>query len=73
MMQRFGAVFGLAVVTAVFAADGGLGNPAAVANGFRPAVAVASAFAILAALAALLIGGNRREQTSSLDIVPVSS
>ena len=73
MMQRFGAVFGLAVVTAVFAAEGGIGSPAAVAAGFRPAVAVASAFAILAATTALLIGSDRRQETSSLDIVPVSS
>jgi EmrB/QacA subfamily drug resistance transporter len=72
MMQRFGAVFGLAIVTAVFAADGGIGSPTAVTDGFRPAVAVASAFAVLAALAALLIRSGG-EETSSLDIVPVSS
>jgi hypothetical protein len=44
-----------------------------VADGFRPAVAVASAFAILAAIAALLIRSDRPDLTSQLDIAPVSS
>jgi EmrB/QacA subfamily drug resistance transporter len=55
MMQRFGAVFGLAVTGAVFAAYGGLGSSASVADGFRPAVWVAAGLALLAALAALAL------------------
>jgi len=55
MMQRFGGVFGIAIVSAVFAGYGGLGSPASVTDGFRPAIAVASAFALLGVLAAVLI------------------
>ena len=55
MMQRFGAVFAIAIASAVFAADGHLGTPASVTNGFKPAVAVCAGFALLAALSALAI------------------
>ena len=65
MMQRFGAVFAIAIASAVFAAYGHLGTPASVTDGFRPAVAVAPAFSLLAAAAALAIAapGRRRGQT----------
>jgi EmrB/QacA subfamily drug resistance transporter len=66
MMQRFGGVFGIAIVSAVFAGYGGLGSPSSVTDGFRPAVAVAAVFALLAVLVALLIPGE-----SSPDAVPV--
>jgi hypothetical protein len=46
MMHRFGAVFGIAVASSVFAAYGGPGSPALVAAGLRPAVA--AGFALLA-------------------------
>jgi EmrB/QacA subfamily drug resistance transporter len=55
MMQRFGAVFAIAVASAVFAARGSLGTPAGVTGGFRPALAVCAGFALLAALAAVAI------------------
>jgi hypothetical protein len=55
MMQRFGAVFAIAIASAVFAADGHLGNPASVTDGFKPALAVCAGFALLAALSALAI------------------
>jgi EmrB/QacA subfamily drug resistance transporter len=55
MMQRFGAVFAIAVGSAVFAAYGHLGTPAAVTQGFRPALAACAGFALLAALGALAI------------------
>src|SRR5215472_14181972 len=38
-LQRFGGAFGVAMVSAVFAANGHLGSPAAVTAGFRPALA----------------------------------
>jgi EmrB/QacA subfamily drug resistance transporter len=55
MMQRFGAVFAIAIVSAVFAADGHLGTPASVTDGFKPALAVCAGFALLAALSAVAI------------------
>jgi MFS family permease len=55
MMQRFGAVFAIAVASAVFAAYGHLGTPAGVTDGFRPALAACACFALLAALSALAI------------------
>ena len=55
MMQRFGAVFAIAIASAVFAADGHLGTPASVTDGFKPALAVCAGFALLAALSALAI------------------
>ena len=55
MMQRFGAVFAIAIASAVFAADGHLGTPASVTDGFKPALAACAGFALLAALSALAI------------------
>jgi len=55
MMQRFGAVFAIAVASAVFTAYGHFGTPAGVTEGFRPALAACAGFALLAALSALAI------------------
>jgi EmrB/QacA subfamily drug resistance transporter len=55
MMQRFGAVFAIAVASAVFTAYGHFGTPAGVTGGFRPAIAACACFALLAALSALAI------------------
>jgi EmrB/QacA subfamily drug resistance transporter len=48
--QLFGAVFGVAIVTAVFNANGSLAGPAAVTSGYRAALAVAAGFSLLGAL-----------------------
>ena len=42
-LQRFGGVFGVALVTAVFAANGHLGTATSFTNGLRPALAAAAA------------------------------
>jgi MFS family permease len=55
MAQRLGAVFAIAIGSAVFSAHGHLGNPAAVTAGFRPALWSSVAFAALAAVTALTI------------------
>jgi EmrB/QacA subfamily drug resistance transporter len=52
MMQRLGAVFAIAIGTSVFAAYGHLGTPASVTDGFKPALAACTVFAVLAALTA---------------------
>jgi EmrB/QacA subfamily drug resistance transporter len=60
MLQRFGGVFGVAVVSAVFAANGHLGTPAGVTTGFRPALAVSAGLSLAGAASALLVSRNRR-------------
>ncbi|HZC79176.1 MAG TPA: MFS transporter, partial [Ktedonobacterales bacterium] len=58
--QRFGSVFGIAVATAVFAANGHLGTPASFTGGFRPALAVLAGLSLLGALTALAVHEQRR-------------
>jgi EmrB/QacA subfamily drug resistance transporter len=62
-LQRFGAVFGIAVGSAVFAANGHLGTAAAFTAGFRPAFAVVAGFSVLGAVTALAVGSRRRAET----------
>ena len=49
MAQRFGAVFSIAIGSAIFSAYGHLGGPASVTAGFRPALWTCAALALLAA------------------------
>jgi MFS family permease len=58
MAQRFGAVFSIAIASAVFAAHGHLGSPASVTAGFRPALWACVIFALLAALTSVAITGR---------------
>src|SRR5499433_1309480 len=60
-LQQFGAVFGIAIVTAVFNTHGSLANPATVTSGYRPALAVAAGLSVLGAATA--IGIRRAAQT----------
>jgi MFS family permease len=55
MAQRFGAVFAVAIGTAVFNNYGRFGNPATVTQGFRPALWACSVFALLATLSATVM------------------
>jgi EmrB/QacA subfamily drug resistance transporter len=61
--QRFGSVFGVAVTTAVFAANGHIGTPASFTAGFRPALALAAGFSVLGAVSALAVVTRRRQPT----------
>jgi EmrB/QacA subfamily drug resistance transporter len=58
-LQRFGGVFGVAVVTAVFTATGHLSTPAQLAAGFRPALAVSAGLSVLGAATALAVTRRR--------------
>lgn len=58
--QRFGSVFGVAVASAVFAANGHLGTAASFGAGFRPALAVAAGLSVIGAMSALAVGSRRR-------------
>jgi EmrB/QacA subfamily drug resistance transporter len=71
-LQQFGAVFGTAVVTAVFNSRGSLVSPAAVTSGFRPALSVAAGLSVLGAAVALGMR-TRREQRPPIQPVPASS
>ena len=59
-MQRFGAAFGIATVTAVCTANGHLGSAASVTAGYRPALAVAAGFSLAAVLTATFTAARRR-------------
>jgi EmrB/QacA subfamily drug resistance transporter len=61
-LQRFGGAFGIAVATAVFAANGHLGTAASFTAGFRPALVVAAGFSLLGAITALGAGSRRRQR-----------
>jgi EmrB/QacA subfamily drug resistance transporter len=64
MAQRFGAVFAIAIGSAVFSAHGHLGSPAAVTAGFRPALWSSVVFAAAAAVAALAIPAPPRRTSA---------
>jgi EmrB/QacA subfamily drug resistance transporter len=70
MMQRFGAVFAIAVASSVFAAYGHLGTPASVTDGFRPALAVAAALSLLGAITALAITDRGPAAGGSIEPAP---
>jgi EmrB/QacA subfamily drug resistance transporter len=58
-LQRFGAVFGVAIVVAVFSPNGHLSSPAGVVAGFRPALTAAASFSLAGALTALATARRR--------------
>jgi EmrB/QacA subfamily drug resistance transporter len=59
--QRFGSVFGVAIATAVFSANGHFGTPASFAAGFRPAIAVAAVLSLVGAVTAFAVVTHRRQ------------
>jgi EmrB/QacA subfamily drug resistance transporter len=58
-LQRFGGVFGIAIATAVFAANGHLGTAASFSSGLRPALLASAAFSVLGAFTALAVRRRR--------------
>jgi hypothetical protein len=64
-LQRFGSAFGIALASAVFAANGHLGTAASFTAGFRPALAVAAGLSVLGALSALAVGSRRGVPTAA--------
>jgi MFS family permease len=71
MMQRFGAVFAIAIATSVFGAFGGLGSAADVTSGLQPGLAVSAGLSLLGALTALAITAGRRTRATEPDSVEV--
>jgi EmrB/QacA subfamily drug resistance transporter len=64
MSQRFGAVFAIAIGSAMFTTSGRLGTPATVTAGFKPALWTCAAFAVLATVSALAITPRRPSATA---------
>ena len=59
-MSRFlGGVFGVAVQVAVFAAAGSFGSPQAFSAGFVPAIGIAAALSLMAAIVGMWLPGRR--------------
>jgi MFS family permease len=58
MAQRFGAIFAIAIASAVFSAHGNLSDPVAVTAGFQPALWSCVLFAALAALTSVAISAR---------------
>jgi EmrB/QacA subfamily drug resistance transporter len=54
-LRQFGAVFGIAIGTAIFNSNGSLASPAAVASGYRPAMAAAAGFSVVGAVVAVAL------------------
>jgi EmrB/QacA subfamily drug resistance transporter len=67
MAQRFGAVFAVAIGSAVFASYGGLGSPATVTAGFKPALWACAVLAGMGALAATAMSG-RTNPTAAAEV-----
>jgi MFS family permease len=63
-LQRFGAVFGVAIVTAVFSASGHLGSAVGVISGVRPGLAASAGLSLAGAVAAIAVG-RRRDRTAT--------
>jgi len=69
MLRQLGAVFGVAIVAAVFAVRGHYASPATFVSGFGPAMAACAGLALLGAAAGLAIPG-RHQPTPSATPVP---
>jgi len=63
MSQRFGAVFAIAIGTAVFTRFGGYGTPHTVTAGFKPGLWACAVFALLAALTATAMSPRPKQPT----------
>ena len=59
MLRQLGAVFGVAICAAVFAASGRYGSPTSFVAGFGPAMGACAGLALLGAAAGLVIPGRR--------------
>ena len=58
MMRQLGGAFGIAILSAVFAAAGGYASPAVFSAGFAPATAAAAGLALAGALTGLALPGR---------------
>ncbi|MET8898999.1 MULTISPECIES: MFS transporter [unclassified Streptomyces] len=66
-LREVGGALGIAVMSSIFAAQGGYESPQIFVDGLRPAVAVGAAVVALGGVAALLIPGGRPARRTSTD------
>jgi EmrB/QacA subfamily drug resistance transporter len=66
-IREVGGVFGVAVMSTIFAGDGGFASPQAFVDGFHPALWVGAAVVGLGALVALLLPAGRAESRAGLE------
>src|SRR2546421_2949826 len=71
-VRQLGGAFGIAILGAVFAADGGYGSPRAFSAGFVPAIGAAALLALVGAAAGVALPGRRRP-TPALPPVPAGA
>ncbi|MFG3248200.1 MFS transporter [Streptomyces sp. NPDC048187] len=67
-LREVGGALGIAVMSSIFAAQGGYGSPQAFVDGLRPAVAVGAAVVALGGVAALLLPARRRNGDGGQDL-----
>ena len=72
-IRELGGVMGVAVLAAVFTANGGYESPQAFVDGVVPAMYVGAAVLTAGALVALLVPGIRSERRAGLDPVPATA
>ena len=66
-IRELGGVFGVAVLAAVFTANGSYVSPAAFVDGLNPAMQVGAVVVGLGALAAFALPGRRGARSASVD------
>jgi EmrB/QacA subfamily drug resistance transporter len=71
-LRQFGAVFGIAIGTAIFNSKGSLAGPAAVTSGYRPAMAAAAGFSALGAVVAVAIRGRTANRSPGVPAAPAA-
>ncbi len=71
-IRQLGGVFGIAITSAVFTAEGGLGSATAFSDGFRYAIATAAAAALAGAVTGLVLPGRAAQPSRDLVAVPAA-
>ena len=71
-VRQLGGAFGIAITTAVFTADGGLGSATAFSDGFTAAIATAAALAFAGAVIGLLLPQRAARSTGHAVPVPTA-
>jgi hypothetical protein len=69
-LQRFGTVFGVAIVTAVFSASGHLGSVTGVTSGVQPALAASAGLSLAGALTGLAVSRRRAASVTAQQQAP---
>jgi len=71
-VRQLGGAFGIAITTAVFTAQGGLGSAKTFSEGFAPAIATAAALAFAGAVIGLLLPRRAARTTGDPVAVPAA-